>query len=269
MSWITLSNRIKPLHSRVKMNASVKKRKRRPPPARREEDPKRGRYFLLIILLAAAGGIWWGLTRSPYFSVQKILVTHNHDYSSEEIIRIAGIKEGENIFRMPLADYRRRLTDQVNIRDVSLQRIFPATVRIKVVEREPCALVKYGKNYTIDFDGVILEGRKVRKGKRLPVIAGLKIKQGELYPPTRRESCLALLRELNRKGIEKHLEIKRIDLSSSRLIVMRTEGNMEIKLDPDDLSRDLQRLLVLAPRIRGRAQSVDLRYGNVPVVFKD
>jgi cell division septal protein FtsQ len=271
MSWITLSSRIKPAHSRVKLNASVKKRKRRPPAAR-EEKPSggRGKYLLGVLVLAAAGaGTWWGLSRAPYFSVRKIQVIHNHDYSSEEIIRIAGIKKGENIFRMNLAGSRRRLLKEINIQDAAFQRIFPATIRIKAIEREPSARVKYGRYYTIDQDGVILEGRKTRRGRKLPVIEGIKIKEGGLSPPAAGKACLTLLRELNRRGIEKYLNIKHIDLSSPRVVVMRTRGEMEIKLNAADLSRELQRLANLAPRISGRARSVDLRYANVPVVFKD
>ena len=68
---------------------------------------------------------------------ERIEVVNEHSYAPSEIVAMAQVAPGENIFRMDLEGGRRRLAAEVNIRDAALERVFPDTVRIRVFEREP------------------------------------------------------------------------------------------------------------------------------------
>lgn len=276
MKWLVLSGKVKTARPRIKMNDSVRKRKRvtrKSSPALPVRGGPRLRCVVVFLVLGGAiAAVWWGFRNFGCFTVRKIQVTDNHSYSPGEVIEMAGAKTGENIFKLDPGLLRRKLLEEVNFRDASVQRIFPDTVKIAVSEREPRARVKFGRTYTIDDWGVVLRERKEKSGGRLPVIVGMKVKNGSLYPQEDKEACVALLRELDEQDINSLIEISEINLSDSEMIVMRTAGEMEITLGKGDYLKQLGRLKVVLnnlDRSSSPARSMDLRYKHIPVVFDD
>ena len=269
MKWLTIRSALRRSRPRITVNVAVKKKRRE---RRTRTKPVRllAIIFPLVLLAGLGAGGWWFLTHSPYFRVATLEVVNQHSYSPAEIIALAGISPGENIFRMDLAAGRRRLAGEVNIRDAALERLFPDTIRLRVFEREPRARVKFGRYYTVDDRGVVLRERKEVSGGSLPVITGVKIKDGLIYPPDEGENCLAVLRAMDQQGISSYLDVSEMDASDSEVIVLRTAQDLEVKLNRADLATQLQRLEVVLPHLSGaaKARSVDLRYANVPVVFE-
>ncbi len=276
MKWLVLSSKVKTARPRIKMNSSVKKRKKAPP-QRKPVPPARPKLPLrsaLVVFLfgGIVAAVWLAFSNSADFTIREIRVANNHSYSPEEVIEMAGAETGGNIFKLDTGLLRSNLLDNVNIRDASVQRIFPDTVKIAVSEREPRARVKFGKIYTIDDWGVVLRDRKEGSGGRLPVVVGLKIKDGSLYPREDKEACLALLRELDQQEIDSLIEIDEIYVADSEVIRMRTAGDLEITIGRDDYSDQLGRLKIVLNNLRespAPARSVDLRYKHIPVVFDD
>lgn len=276
MKWLVLSSRVKTARSRIRLNSAVKKRRKkaRPPSPRRRTGDRLWLRFVLVLLVlgGVVTGAWWGLCHSSSFIIREIQVVNNHSYSTNEVIEMSGLKTGGNIFRFDPAVFRSRLRENVNFRDASIQRIFPDTVRIAIFEREPRARVKFGRLYTIDDCGVVLRGRKERSGGKLPVILGLKIKKGSLYPPEEGEVCLALLRELDRQNINSLVDISEINPSDSEVIEMRTSENLKIKLGKGDYEKQLGRLKVVLSNLGDNsppARAVDLRYSHIPVSYEE
>lgn len=278
MRWLTLSSQVKNSRKLIKMNLAVKKRRKKNRSSGRKPDEGSGRrsrapvLILLALLAAVSTGAWWALGHTSYFSIRKIEVVNNHNYSAAEIIEIARLKPGENIFCAKLSRYRQNLTGEGNIREAVIERCYPDSIRIKIYEREPRARVKFGRYYTIDAWGEILSGRKENAGEDLPVISGLRIKGKQLYPEDEKKHCLALLQELDRTGLGSVVNIREIKMGHSGLIIMRTDRDLEIKLKKNNYRQQLQRLSAIMPHLEKSsrpAQTVDLRFSQVPVAFAD
>jgi len=276
MKWLILSNKLSQPRSKLKASAPPRrKKKRKSPPS---SDPKSGRgrvgriVFVLLLAAVLIGGIRWYSHNSPQFNIKEITVTNNHAYSPEEIIELSDLETGGNIFSLNPDLVRDRLLLNTDFRDAYIRRIFPDTIRIDVIEREPRARVQFGTLYTIDDFGMVLGPRKKVSGLKLPIIRGLRVKGVSIFPVDKREACLNLLRQLEEKDIGSLVSIDEIRIFSSDLIELRANGEIEITLEQGDYEVQLGRLKTvlskLGPEI-SRAREVDLRYARVPVVFAD
>lgn len=276
MKWLLLSSKLSQPRSKLKASTSTRRKKKKVSSSPSDRKPGIGMIngILPVLLLAAVliGGIWWYSHTSALFIVKEIKVTNNHAYSQEEVIELSDLKSGGNIFSLNPDLARDQLLRNTDFRDVYVRRIFPDTIRIDVVEREPRARVQFGTLYTIDDYGVVLGPRKRVSGLKLPVIRGLRVKGVSIFPVDKRDACLSLLRELEERDIGSLVTIDEIRIFSSDLIEMRANGDIEITLEQRDYGVQLGRLKTvlskLGPEI-SRTREVDLRYARVPVVFND
>ncbi len=277
MRWLTLSSKVSRPPRRLRTRTSVRpRRKKKPAPPRPAAGERRfpGGVVAVLLLALLAGGIWWYFHRSQLFAVETIEVRNHHVYTPEEIIELAGLEPGENIFPLDVAAAREGITANRDFRDARVKKIFPATVRIEVMEREPRARVHYGRLYTIDDRGVVLSPRKSQSERNLPVIRGLRVvdRSRDLHPPENRDAALELLRELERLEIESLIDIEEISLASAGRIDLRVAGRLNIILARGGYREQLTRLKAVLENLGRdlpRAREIDLRYSKVPVKFQD
>ena len=103
----------------------------------------RGRFGLLfkvLCLLALVVALTAGAT--VFFRVEVVSVEGNHRYSREEIVEVAGIQQGDNLY----AWNKFRVADQLlqslpYIGEVSIRRVLPSTVVITVSEWDAVARI--------------------------------------------------------------------------------------------------------------------------------
>lgn len=278
MKWLTLSSKVSRPIRRLRTRPPIRRRRKNSP----ESSPDRtfgrksigGLILVLFGLAALVGGIWWHFHRSGFFAVEAIEVRNHHIYTPEEVITLAGLETGGNIFPLDSSAVRAGIIQNRDFRDAQVRKIFPGTIRIEVMEREPRARINYGQFYTIDDQGVVLSPRKSHPERKLPVIRGLRVvdRSSDLHPPEKRDACLELLRELERMGIESLINIEEISVVSSDLIELKAEGELEITLGRGGYGEQLARLQTvlknLGPDLE-RARGIDLRYSKIPVRFQD
>lgn len=277
MRWLTLSSKVSRPNRRLRTRTSVKPHRKKKPAPRQTAPAERrplGGVIPVIILVLLAGGIWWYFHRASLFAVETIEVRNHHVYTPEEIIEMAGLEPEGNIFPLDIASVREGIIAHRDFRDARVKKIFPDTVRIEVMEREPRARVHYGRLYTIDDQGVVLSEHKSRSDRDLPVIRGLRVvdRSSDLHPPENRDACLELLRALDGLEIENLIDIEEISLASSGRIDIRAAGKLNIILARGDYGGQLSRLRAVLENL-GRdlaeAREIDLRYSRVPVKFQD
>jgi cell division septal protein FtsQ len=278
MKWLTLSSKVSRPTRRLRAVGPVKRRRKKssaPTPDCSSGRKPAGRSILALIVLAALiGGLWWYFYRAELFAVEEIEVLNHHVYTPEEIIAMTGLEPGGNIFSLDSAAAREKIVQNRDFRDAQVRKVFPHTVRIEVMEREPRARVKYAKIYTIDDQGVILGPLKSNSERNLPLIRGLKVVDGssDLYPPENRDASLKLLRELEQLEIENLIQIEEIRVSSPGLIELKAEGELDIILGPESCREQLSRLKTVLENLGpdlARARQIDLRYSKIPVRFQD
>lgn len=124
--------------------------------------------FILILGLTVSSLVFAAL--SPLFEIKSIQVTGMRHYKQDEIIRISGLKTGENGFktigsspetilllRFGKAEEALRQACPY-IKSVRAKFVLPSRIAIDLVEREPVALVPYnGTSLLIDREGYVLE----------------------------------------------------------------------------------------------------------------
>jgi hypothetical protein len=132
-------------------------------------------------------GVWgvWHLFIAYYFKAQSLFVLRDlrssvmivtgRTLTPDLICEKLGLREGVNLFSIPIEKKRRELLEQApNIREISIVRRMPDKLSITIVEREPIARVgSHGR--VVDEEGVVFIRYAGTGG--LPLIKGAEFSQ--------------------------------------------------------------------------------------------
>ncbi|HEV2434787.1 MAG TPA: FtsQ-type POTRA domain-containing protein [Verrucomicrobiae bacterium] len=236
----------------------------------------------------------WTLNRLVYenseFSIRRVDVQTDGMISPDQLRRWSGVKPGDNLMALDLASVKRNLELVSTVRSVSVERVLPGLLRIRVTERQPVAQVDVPRAgaaggievtvYQLDADGYVMQPLDPRLcviplaqvRDQLPVIVGLNVYQ--LQPGQRVESpqvlaALQLLGTFNRSVMTGLVNLRRIDVSSPGVVVATTDQGGEITFGLDNLDQQLRRwreIYDLGQRMNRAIASVNLAVSNnVPV----
>ncbi|MEI7945670.1 MAG: FtsQ-type POTRA domain-containing protein [bacterium] len=136
------------------------------------EIPPKFKFALIIFsvilstLLLCHGG--WSAFNYYYFGSSKLFELRNLRHTitvntgktltPEVIYGVLGLKEGENVFELPIEQKRKELMERTaNIRDISIVRRMPNKLIITIIEREPIARVGISgtEGRVVDEEGVV------------------------------------------------------------------------------------------------------------------
>ncbi len=236
------------------------------------------RVVLLLSGVAVSAGIAWGAAwaiRSPRFAVTAVEVTGQHRMTREEILTVAGIPRGVNLFGFDPRDVEARLEALPLVRRARVIRSLPNRVTVIIEERRPFTLVHAGRLDWIDEDGVDLgpESRAVALG--VPVLSGLGPDDldggGHRTPSPRVAAGISLLRGLLRAGSALLGQISEIDVGRPEGPVLYTVDGVEVRLGREDWDARLGRLQGVLAQVGSsgeRVTSIDLRFRD-QVVLRD
>jgi hypothetical protein len=121
---------------------------------------------ILATLLLCHGG--WAAFNYYYFGSSNLFELRNLRHTitvntgktltPEVIYGVLGLKEGANVFELPIEQKRKELMDRTaNIRDISIVRRMPNKLIITIIEREPIARVGITgtEGRVVDEEGVV------------------------------------------------------------------------------------------------------------------
>ena len=131
-----------------------------------------GVVFLLFVSTAFIFG-YDLFTQCSYFSAESIIVKGANRLSEEEILKQSFVKQGVNILSINLSKTRKRLLAHSWIAEAEVSRELPATIKIRIEEHEPLAVLDLGRRFLIDARGEIFKERTASDPDGLPVITGL------------------------------------------------------------------------------------------------
>ena len=196
----------------------------------RSDQVRARRTRLVSLSLLVVGGtalglylFWrageWTLDRfiyeNPAFAIQRVEVQTDGVIAPEQLRRWTGVKPGANLIALDLAAVKRNLELVPAIDSVSIERVLPRTLKIRVTERVPVAQVNVpradGANgiivsvFQLDADGVVMQPLDPRlctiplsqMNSRLPFITGLNVYQlqvGRRVESAPLQAALQLLR---------------------------------------------------------------------------
>src|SRR5687767_13404311 len=121
---------------------------------------KPGRFFgWLTAAMLVGWGLSWALPRAPrtlaevdWFRVRAVRVEGVRNLSAEEVGQIAAVPADANLWD-DLEPVAARVRAHALVRDVSVVRRLPATLVVRVTEREPVALLPTPTLELVDRDG--------------------------------------------------------------------------------------------------------------------
>ncbi|HSK47797.1 MAG TPA: FtsQ-type POTRA domain-containing protein [Coriobacteriia bacterium] len=149
------SRRAKQPPSRAGKRLSNAKREQR---EQRQRSIRTRRAAFGLVAAVLLGALLWGciaLYRAPIFVIKTTVVDGEKHFSEAEILAIAQVPENATLLRVPVRDVEERLKADPWIRDATVQRDFPSTLRVSVKERTPAAIVDAGGSeiWVVSQDG--------------------------------------------------------------------------------------------------------------------
>lgn len=251
------------------------RRRLRPSVARRRSLPKFLGAGLALGVVAACGPVFihW-LSTSPRFAVARVEVRGAMRLAGSELLAVAGIPPGQNLFRLNPETVAARLEEIPGVRRARVIRELPDRVTLVVEERQPFTLtVMGGRLHWLDEEGALFapEPRAVAPG--LPLLSGLSpedLGSGRTPASDRVVAAIGLLRALLRSGSPLLPRLSEIDAGRPDGWVFYTVEGTEIRLGSERWEEQFARLEALLDQISSREKPieyVDLRFKDL-VVFK-
>lgn len=108
-----------------------------------------------------------------FFRVDEIVVQGNGRYSAQEIVEVAGVEKGDNLFTVNKSRVARELRSKLPyIQAVSVRRLFPDTISITVTEGAAVAAIQEGGRWWLmGSAGKLLE--EASSPGNCPTVTGL------------------------------------------------------------------------------------------------
>lgn len=209
----------------------------------------------------------WALDKFVYenaeFSIQRVEVQTDGVVSPEQVRNCSGVKPGANLIALDLASVKRNLEFWPVIDSVSIQRVLPRTLKIRVTERKPIAQVNMprasGANgvvisiFQLDAAGVVMQPpdprmwvvpqSQVRNGG-LPVIKGLNDSQLQLGHRVTQPQALAALQMISafrHSPMAGLVDLSSMDVSAPGVVIVTTGQGGEITFGLENLEQQLLR----------------------------
>jgi cell division septal protein FtsQ len=242
-------------------------------------------------LLWRIGG--WTMDRMVYknaaFSIAQIDLQTDGVIATEQLRRWAGVKNGQNLLALDLARVKRNLELVPFVQSVSVERILPHTLRIRVCEREPVAQIMVSRArvaggieqvvYHLDADGwamIPLDPRQrampQNQPEQLPMISGVKEAQvGHPVEVPQVKAALQLIDAFERSPMAGVTELRKIDVSATEVLVATTGQGGEVTFGLTDFEQQLRRwhdIYDMGQKLSKAVATLDLAVSNnVPATW--
>ncbi len=154
---------------------------------------KLGKPFLLsttVILFGLHLSSWVGEDSS--FRVQHVIIEGLEHFNEESVRSLGKEALGKRIFDVDLDPIQEKIAALPFVQQVQVARLFPSTLEIAIVERQPLALLNKKDLRPVDGDGFVLPRLETRTTFDLPILSGV---------PTRVEGANTLIAETGMPAI--------------------------------------------------------------------
>ena len=247
----------------------------------------------LFVTVASVYLAWrateWGLDVLLYknrsFAVTDLDVQTDGVIAPDQLRRWTGVQLGQNLFAIDLMTVRRNLLLISMIQSVSVEKVLPHTLRVRVTEREPVArlsIVRTSATGTLELAPLYLDSEGyvmlplapaqcspgAPLNDQLPTIIGVNANEVQAgrrldLPPVR--AALELLEAYQRSPMQGLVEVSTVDASASDVLVVKTGQGSEITFGLSGLEQQLlrwQAILEKAQQMNKAIATLDLAVSN-------
>ncbi|HEV3392228.1 MAG TPA: FtsQ-type POTRA domain-containing protein [Chthoniobacterales bacterium] len=251
-------------------------------------------FSKIVLVIALLSGIYVGarfaakrffLENSDY-RLTNIEVQTDGTLQREQILNVANLHEGENIFRVNLASVHDRLQELPQVDEIEVVRKLPAEIDIRIVERKPIAWITSEKQvadpfaseaaFLVDARGVLMKEKKLLpEYLGLPLILGCgseSLEAGKIVASPETKAALELLRLSTRSFMQTRFQIREIDVSKGYCLMVTDKNHSKVTFGFDNIDLQLQRLeqfLIYSDDAHREIATVNLLVQrNIPVTFQ-
>ena len=222
---------------------------------------------------------------NPDYQIKVVTVQTDGTLQRDQILSVAGLHEGENVFQVNLAQVRDRLQDLPQVDEVQVVRKLPSEVDIKILERKPIAWITREKEisdpfvsdaaFLIDARGVLMKEKKLLpEYLGLPLISGCtteSLEPGNTVESLEANAALELLRLSTGSYMQTRFQIRQIDVSKGYCLQVIDKNHTKVSFGFEQLDQQLKRLeqfLVYCDDSKQELATVNLLVQrNIPVTF--
>src|SRR3954462_6088881 len=222
---------------------------------------------------------------NPDYQLSQIDIQTDGSLQRDQILKATEIREGENIFRISLAQVRDRLQQLPQVDEAQVLRKLPGEIDIRITERKPIAWMTSDKQisdpfasdvaFLVDARGVLMKEKKLLpEYLGLPLITGCtseSLEPGKTVASFEGKAALELLRLSTRSFMQTRFQIREIDVSKGYCLVVSDKNHTRVTFGFDNLDAQLQRLeqfLVYADDSKRDLATVNLLVQRkIPVTF--
>lgn len=206
-------------------------------------------YTLVVISLCVAGFKW--LWESPYFPVKNVhFYGELQEINQHKMAEVAQRHINGNFFKADMKLLRDAIAHDAWVESVKVQRLWPDTVNVFIVERK--AQARWDSGGLVDVNGVTFNGQTA---KPLPEYAGPKYMMPKL---------VAFQKAVDPLLQQQQLHIKQLNVSERGAWTVVLDNGVVLKLGRRDLESRLKRFLIYWQRdlmpLGNSLEYVDLRY---------
>ncbi len=251
---------------------------------------------LALIFTLVLGGLalWrtggWALDELVYtnkaFAIQEVEVQTDGAIAPAQLRRWCGVRPGENLLALDLARVKRDLEMVSTIQSASVERVLPHTLRIRVIEREPLARIRFARPatprgiesavYQVDPDGYVMLPLEAQQRsappalpeEQLPVLSGPKgtdVQPGHRLESPQVQAALRLLLAFERSPMAGLVELKQVETSVPDVLIVTTGQESEITFglgDPEPQLRRWQSVYEYGQKYGKAIATLDLAVSN-------
>jgi cell division protein FtsQ len=202
-------------------------------------------------LLAGAGSL----------RVAHVTVTGNHRLSNGEVLSLLDGLSGRNILGLELDAWQERLQSSTWVEEATLRRVLPATVEVRIRERQPIAIGRVGSAlYLVDAHGVVVdEYGPAYADLDLPMVDGLgTASRGKGVMDEARVALAGRVIAGLASRPDLLDKVSLIDVRNAHDAVVMLEGDTALlRLGEEDFAERLQQYLDLGDALRERVAAID------------
>src|SRR2546427_11542827 len=205
----------------------------------------------------------------------------------EQVLKVADLREGENIFSVNLGRVHDRIQQLPQVDEVQVVRKLPTEIDIHVVERKPVAWITSEKEisdpfasdaaFLVDARGVLMREKKLLpEYLGLPLILGCSsesLEAGKVVESSQAKTALELIRLSMRTSLQMRFQIREIDVSKGYCLLVTDKNHARVTFGFNDLETQLRRLehfLTYCDDSKQELGTVNLLVQrNIPVTFAE
>ena len=189
------------------------------------------RLFKGLVFLAICGAILGFLVYVPIFTLTQVKLIGAQRLTVDDILKIGDIYIGEPLFQLETDAVAGRLSKDLRIEEVTVRRIVPNALEIKIKERRALATIVCDYGYLdLDKNGKIIDSYKNLREMKIPMITGAAVQDKYIGDDVNDELVKRILDLLNKFDVASLNKLSEVAIIKEDYIVAYTATERPVQI---------------------------------------